>query len=410
MSSEIRRRRIIAVAIVLGAVAVLAVLVATRPRPDRQPPRAPATLVTVHEVRAEQPPIVVDAWGTVEPKRSVNLVAQVTGRVVAVSPNLQAGAFAEAGEVLLEIEDTDYRLAVQQARAQVAQAESNLATAREEARVAREEWQRARADADRDSPLREAEPTALVFREPQLRQAEASLEAARAALAQAELDLERCRVAAPFASRVIEEAVDPGDYVMTGSVLGRIDAIDMAEITINLPDRDLAWIQVPRTPGDPTEGSPVTVRGEFGGQLHSWPGQAVRLGGAIDRASRTVPVVIEVPEPYGSHDGRQPLVAGLFVEVEFRADPPAGTVTVPRRGLRPDDVVWVLDEDDRLQIRPVDVVHRGEDRVVLTGGIGPGDRLVTSNLQYVVEGMQLRAEDGVPTGLQATTTPKGASR
>lgn len=401
MSSEIRRRRLIATGIVIGAVVVLALLISTRPRAERQKPVAPATMVSVHSVTAEQPPVVISGWGTVQPKQSVNLVPQVSGRVVSVSPNLQAGAFVDPGEVLLEIEDTDYVLAVQQSRAQVAQAEFNLATAREEARVAREEWKRAQSDAAPGSPLRQAEPTALVFREPQLRQAEASLAAAEASLAQAELNLSRCRLTVPFAGRVIDEAADPGDFVMAGSVLGRIDAIATAEITVNMPDRDLAWIQVPRTPQDQTSGSPVVVRGEFGGQEHAWSGRAVRLGGAIDESSRTVPVVVEVASPYAPGDGQPPLVSGLFVAVEFQAAPPVGSVTVPRAGLRPGDQAWVLDDADRLQIRDVTVLYSGTESVVLGHGLVPGDRLITSNLQYVVEGMELRVNgDGRP-GAQA---------
>jgi RND family efflux transporter MFP subunit len=395
----------IAGAILIGAFVVLAVLVATRPRAQRQKPPQPVTLVTVHTVAAEQPPLVVDGWGTVEPKRSVNLVAQVSGRIMRVSPDLQAGAFVDPGEVLLEIEQADYRLAVEQARAQVAQAEYNLATAREEARVAREEWENTQADAADGSPLNDAEPTALVFREPQLRQAEASLEAARAALTQAELNLSRCRLAVPFAGRVIEEAADPGDYVMAGTVLGRVDGIDTAEITVNLPDRELAWIQVPRTPDDPTSGSPVVVRGEFAGREHEWTGRAVRLGGVVDLASRTVPVVVEVADPYAPGEGLPPLMSGLFVAVRFATTPPAGSVTVPRRGLRPDDRAWVMDADGRLRIRAVEVLHTGEDRVVIGSGLVPGDRLITSNLQYVVEGMPLQAENG--DGAAAQSVPDG---
>lgn len=242
MTSQILRRRLVAVGILVVALLVLAVLMVTRPRAERQKPAVPVTMVTVHPVTADRPPVVVTGWGTVQPKRSVNLVTQVSGRVVAVSPDLQAGAFVSDGEVLVEIEDIDYRLAVQQASAQVAQAEFNLATAQEEARVARQEWERAQADAGDGSPLSRAEPTALVFREPQLRQAEAGLAAARAGLAQAELNLSRCRLTAPFVGRVIAASADPGDYVMAGSVLGRLDDTSVAEITVNLPGSDLVWV------------------------------------------------------------------------------------------------------------------------------------------------------------------------
>jgi len=410
VSAEIRRRRTIAVAIVLGAVAVFAILIATRPHPKRRQLQVPAPVVRVHEVTAEAQPIVVEGWGTVEAKHAINLVPQVSGKVTAVSPAMLAGAFFDAGDVLVRIDETDYRLAVEQARSQVAQAEYSLATVREEAHLARAEWERLQQDTTAVEGLTGAEPNALLFREPQLRQAEAGLAAARAALARAELDLSRCTLTAPFTGRVLEESVDPGQYVRAGEILGRIYDIETAEITVNLADRDLAWLQVPQGPLDATEGSPAAVVGEFGGRTHTWAGRAVRLGGAVDQASRAVPVVVEVASPYARAGERPPLLKGMFVKVVFEAPPPAGSVTVPRRGLRPEDRVWVLDDHGDLRIREVTVARAGVESAVLTSGLVPGDRLITSNLQYVVDGMPVRVnggEDGSDDGRGTGTLAGG---
>jgi RND family efflux transporter MFP subunit len=389
VTAKIKHRRLVASGIVLGAVIVFAGLLALRPQPERRKPQTPAPLVTIHEVTAEQPPITVEGWGTVEAKRAINLVPQVSGRVTSVSERMQAGAFFDAGEVLVRVDETDYRLAVEQSRSQVAQAEYSLATVQEEAHVARAEWERLQRDGDAGGELTDAEPSALVFREPQLRQARAALDAARAALELAELNLARCTLTAPFAGRVLEEAVDLGQYVRTGEVLGRIYDTEVAEITVNLADRDLAWIAVPREQ-DGAGGTTAIVRGEFGGRTHDWQGKAVRIGGAIDEVSRTVPVVVEVGDPYATDDGRPPLLKGMFVQILFRAEPPAGSVTIPRRGLRPRDEVWVLDDEDNLRIRQVEVARASIETAVITGGLQPGDRLITSNLQYVVDGMAVR--------------------
>ena len=390
MSSPILRRRLIAAGIVIGAVAVLAVLVATRPTPQRRKPTVPAPVVTLQRVGGEQPPVTITGWGAVRPRRSITLVPQVGGRVVSVSENLRTGGFFAAGEVLVQIEDVDYQLALQQARREVAQAEFNLATAREEARVARQEWERTSADAMGGSTLDGAEPNPLVYREPQLRQAEAGLEAARAALAQAELNLRRCRIEAPFAGRVLDETVDTGQYVRAGEILGRIYDTDVAEITVNLADRDLAWVAVPRTPDDATAGSAARVTATFAGGEHAWPGRAVRIGGAVDDASRTVPVVVEVADPYAVEGDRPPLLSGMFVAVHFTSEAPAGSVTIPRRALRGENHVWLLDGENRLSIREVTVARAGVEHAVISAGLAPGDRVITSNLQYVVDGMTLR--------------------
>ena len=408
MSAPVRHRRLIALAIVLVAVAVFVVLMATRPHPQRRQLQTPAPLVTIHQVDAARPPITVEGWGTVEARRAINLVPQVSGKVVEMSESMRVGAFFGADEVLVRIDPTDYRLAVEQARSQVAQAEYNLATVREEARIARDEWERLQQDDLAGEGLGGTTPNALLFREPQLRQAEAQLAAARAALARAELDLSRCALTVPFAGRVLEDQVDLGQYVRAGEVLGRIYDIETAEITVNLTDRDLAWVRVPQGPDDTTVGSAAAVAGEFAGATHTWTGRAVRLGGAIDQASRTVPVVVEVRDPYAAGGGRPPLLKGMFVRVIFTADPPPGSVTIPRRGLRPRDEVWVLDQDDRLRIRTASVVRAGVENAVISGGLRPGDRLITSNLQYVVDGMSVRV-NGAPGRDAHDGTPGGAA-
>jgi len=401
MTGKIRHRRLVATGIIAGALLIVVVLVATKPKAERQQPATPVPMVTIHTVSADLTPVAVTGWGTVEPKRSIDLVPQVGGRVLDVSDKLLAGAFFNEGETLLRIEDTDYVLAVHQARSQVAQAEYALATAQEEARVAVAEWERTRDDALDGSSLGDAEPNQLVFREPQLRQAEVGLEAAKASLSQAELNLSRCALTAPFAGRVLNETVDLGQVVGAGQVLGRIYDTSVAQITVNLPDQELAWISVPMTPGDETVGSPATIHGQFAGREHVWEGQAMRIAGAVDRTSRQIPVVVEVNDPYADDGDRPPLLSGLFVGVTFSSPVPAGAVTIPRRGLRPDDMVWVLDGDDKLTIRPARVAHAGVETAVITAGLVPGDRLVTSNLQYVVEGMHLRARlDSAPATAQ----------
>jgi RND family efflux transporter MFP subunit len=358
-------------------------------------------VVAVQTVDTEQPPLEVTGWGTVQPRDTVDLVPRVGGEVVAISSNLRAGGFFAAGEVLVRIETADHALAVEQARSQVAQAEVALVMAREEAAAARRDWQRTGGDAL-------TEPGPLVFREPQLRQAEAQLAAARATLVRSELDLARCEIAAPFAGKVLAATVSAGQVVRAGEVLASIHDTAVAEITVHVPDRELAWIRVPRAPDDPLPGTTARVRADFAGQQHVWPGRAVRLGGAVDQTTRQVPVVVEVAAPFRGEGGRMPLLSGMFVGVTFASEPPPGSVTIPRRALRPDDVVWLLDGEDRLRIVPVEVARTDLLTAVVVAGLAPGDRLITGSLQYVSEGMQLSPApaDGGP----ADAPPPGGER
>ena len=161
---------------------------------------------------------------------------------------------------------------------------------------------------------------------------------------------------------------------------------------------------MPQTQSDDFAGSPATVHADFAGRALTWTGRAVRVAGSVDATSRQVPVVVEVADPYAVRDGRPPLLSGMFVGVTFTSPAPDGAVTVPRQGLRPGDQVWVLDADDQLRIRQATVARAGVEDAVITAGLAPGDRLVVSNLQYVVEGMQLRSAD---TGAGPTATARG---
>lgn len=386
-SPQTLRNLLTAAAILAVAAVITVVLVKTAGRPERQAPPASRPVVAVHEVTPDREPVRVRGFGTVKAKRSVELVAEVRGRVVAKSAHLEPGAAITAGELLLRIDDTDYVLAAAQARANVAQAQVTLAQAEEEALVARREWDRLGAGGL--GAADGAEPSDLVLRLPQLNLARAGLEAAGAALHQAETNLARCVLRAPFDGRVLRADVDEGDFVAAGASLGSLYATDMAEITVPVADADLAWIAVGRQGG---EGVPVDVHAELAGARHRWTGRAVRLGGAVDARSRQVPVIVELPDPYRRQGDRPALIEGMFVEVEFTVPPPDGAVVIPRAALRPGDLVWVVDGQGRLSIRAVQVARAGVEQAVISGGLAAGERVSVSNLQYVTDGMAVRVE------------------
>ncbi len=335
-------------------------------------------------------------------KRTVNLVPQVNGEVLEKSPDFEPGGYCRAGQVLLRLDDTDYVLAEAQARANLAQAEYNLALAEEEAAVALREWRKIHSTEEDDRP------TALVLHQPQLKLARANLDAAHAALRQAEVNLSRCTITAPFDGRILTADADAGQYLRAGGAVGGIYATDVAEVTVSLPDEDLAWITIGGgETGDAREQAAVDVFAEFAGTRHRWPGRAVRLGGAVDSRSRLVPVVVEIDHPYAVEGNRPPLVSGMFVEVIFHGNAPAGAVTVPRTALRTDDQVWVVTADRTLDIRRVSVARAGIEEAVIGSGLQPGEMVCTSNLQVVTQGLPVRLEgDENPAAPEAPAAPK----
>lgn len=381
---------------VLLAVVVLAAgvftaykLITSRKPPERVEQKLVAPLVEVRQLHAQDVEMVVSGYGTVSPKVQVEIVPQVSGKVVWVHPQFKPGGFIRGGEQILKIDPRDYELAVQQARAAVAEAQVRLDTEKAEAAVAREEWKRLHPD---NEPV-----SSLVFREPQIRQAQARLESSKAGLATAELNLERAQVSLPVDALVISERVDLGQYVMTGQSVGNAYGTEAVEIEVPLEDSELAWFDVPDNralssrSGSPAKGAAATVRADFAGAKRAWRGHVARTTGQVDRTSRLVSVVVEVPEPFSASDPESPLLPGMFVQVLIKGKVLRQAVAVPVDAIRSGNKVWVV-EDGRLHIQALDIVRTDRDIAYTISGLGDGAIIVVSALDMVTEGMKVRVQ------------------
>ncbi len=405
---------------ILGLGVLIAVVVmATRPElePTSDPEFAP--LVRVTRAHSEPVRFAVLAHGSVVPRSEGDLVPQVSGEVVWVSPHLVAGGFFDEGDVLVRIEAEDYAADVESARAAVARGRSEYARARKE-----RDRQRRLADRSVASQSRidDAENAFAV--------AEASLREARARLGRAERDLDRTELRAPYEGRVRSEDVDVGQFLTRGQSYARLYAVDYAEVRLPLPDRELRYLDLSlgritdplRTDeagesaaeggteaaegvaddveaSSPGSGPDVVLRAEFAGRQREWAGRIVRTEGEIDPRSRMLNVVARVADPYGRHTQGQeaPLAVGLFVEAEIAGREVESAFLLPRTALRRDDAgesseVWVVGEGGRLEFRPVEVLRVERDRVVLGQGLVDGERVVVSPLRGAVDGMVVRIQ------------------
>jgi RND family efflux transporter MFP subunit len=393
---------VLPVLILAAGVAGMKLLVASKQVPAKVERRSPGALVEVMTVQPEDHPVTVYATGTVTAAQEAAITPEVTGRVVWLAPNMVAGGFFRTGERLFEIEATDYRLAVERARAAVAKADLDLATVKSQAAVARREWQNLKSEDG-------APPNPLVVYEPQVANAQANLTAAKAALEQAELDLKRTQVVAPFDCRVRSESVDTGQYLRAGVEVARVAGTDRAEVVVPLPLEELHHLRVPRPTevGKATVGAPATLTLTVDDQQHRWSGRVVRSLGEVDPAGRMVRVVVAVDDPYGLHgahrDGRPELALGLFVEVELHGAPLPGVFPIPRSALRAGETVWLVDGAGQLQIRPVEVARRERDEVCISRGLAAGDRVVLTALSGAANGMALRpVEEEPPPAITGT--------
>lgn len=367
-------------------------LVGTRPKAVPMERGEAAPPVRVLEVVPEDMRLRVEALGEVRPRAEIDLVAEVTGRIVATSASLESGAFFAAGEELARIDPIDYELAVRRARADVAQARVEVETELAEAEVARSEW----------DDLHGGNPPPLVVREPQLAGARARLEAARASLAQAEVDLARTVIEAPFAGRVRSENVDVGQFVSRGASLARIYAIDAVEVRLPLSTDDLAFVDLPlRADGLAGEKGPsVDLRASIGGREHHWRGRIVRTEGELDPRTRMLHAVVRVEDPYRLRGGETdaPLAIGLYVAASISGRAVEGVFVVPRDALRDGAdgaQVLVIDEESRVRLRPVEVLREQADTVLIASGLRGGERICVSHLEVAVEGMLVRVVEDV---------------
>jgi RND family efflux transporter MFP subunit len=382
-----KKKRLLHVGVTLGLVlfGVIGYLVLTAQKPELKKIKPPTPKPMVRTINVSPGPreIQIKGEGTVQPLREIQLIPQVSGKVVFMSEDLVNGGQFRQGDTLLRIDPVDYRLAVTLAQAQVKDSESKLRLAEEEAAAAREEWRLLHAG---DSQKRE-EPPPLVLKEPQLEAAKAKLAADRADLQKAQLNLERTELKAPFDGRVAEETVDLGQYVAPGQVLAKLYSTEAAEIVVPLEDKYLSWFHVPGfTPGN-HRGSAVTVRATVAGQERTWKGRVVRAEGKLDERTRMVNVVVRVDHPYKT---KPPLAVGLFVTVEIAGRVLPRAAIIPRSALREGDVVWVVDGDNYLSFRQVEVATRQEDEVMVENGLKNGESVVISSLKVVTDGMAVK--------------------
>jgi len=369
---------IIVLLVGVGAAALIASARKAPPRVER-PPLGP--LVEVVPVEITDIPVEVSGHGEVVARVSVDVVPQVAGQVVEVHRSLVAGGFFSAGEVLVVIDPRDYELAVERAQAAVARAKVTLEREQAEAEVARAEWEDLHPD---------EEPTGLVIREPQIRQAEAEYAAAVAELSVAKLNLERTRLSLPFDGVVVSKNVDQGQFVGNGSRLATVFGTDVVEVRVPLDSRELAWFDVPS--GRSGQGAAAEVSTTFGGTRSTWHGRVTRMEAQVDQTSRMVHVVIEVARPYETSENRPALLPGSFVDVRIEGRTLHEVVAVPRHAIHEGGRVWVFD-DGTLGVREIEIVREDRQQTVISAGLDDGDLVIVSALDAVTDGMIIRRAD-----------------
>lgn len=371
--------------VLVGGVVIVQVLVAAKPEPEKNEDETRLVSLYVDEVKSEMVTVSVKTQGEVRPKTEIDLIPQVSGRIVAMSDNFSEGAEFLPDTMLLKIDDTDYRLAVIRAEADVAGAQTQLERELATAEIKKDEWASGRQG---------QEPTQFALNLTQVKQAEAMLRSARADLQRARLDLERTEIKLPFRGRVRDREVGIGQIVAAGATMGRVFSIDRVEVRLPLTDSQLVELNLPMgfMANDMINPPVVSFTATLGDREYRWQGEIVRVDAAVDKDTRLIYATAEVVDPYGmgATDG-MPMAVGMFVAAEIKGVSEQAAFVMPRLALRGQDKVYVINADNRLEIRTVTVLSTSEARVLVTSGVEPGDRVVTSTLPNAVDGMEVEA-------------------
>jgi RND family efflux transporter MFP subunit len=341
----------------------------------------------------------------VRPRWEIDVAPEVGGKIVAVSPNLQSGGHVSAGEVLVRIDPTDYENRVQQAQADVAAQRVALLQAEEEANIARAEYEQFGARESRRGNSA-APPSPLVLREPQLQAARAALARAEAQLRDAESVLARTEVTSPFNGRVRNEVADVGRIVAPGQSLGQIYASDAVEVVVQMSDDDAALIPNlwSLQAGDDDRSIPATVTIEYGARRFFWEGYVDRAEAALDEQSRTIAVVVRVPDPFSQGQAVEgavdletgaapPLLVGQFAQVAIDGLELAEYFILPRRALRLGDEVWAIAAGRRVQIVSVTVLQETDEQIFVIGDFTDGQHVIVAGITVATNGMEVRVND-----------------
>lgn len=447
--------------VLTAGVAVLLYLVRTRPQPQSEMRENPGPLVEVLPARLVSEKFTVHAQGTVSPRRAASVVAEIGGRIIERSPRLEEGARFEQGELLLRIDPEDARLKVQQLEGQVEQIRAEMAQleaerrniealraiASRETELARREYERAQAllkkgtmaqeEADKREKawlqartVSQNQENALRLWPERHRVLKARLAVTEASLQEARRDLDRTAVRAPFGGRIEKVDVEVGEFVQPGTLLARIWDDSAVEVRVHLRPEEVGWIvpegesgQVRRwltgqleLEGEVPDWVPrARVSYTVGARRYTWPGFVRGFEGLVEQQTRTVPVLIEVRDPWkGFEPGEQPLlVPGMFSRVAIEGREMKGIFALPRGVLQLDGTVWVA-EEGKLTRRRVEVLRADGQQVFVTGGVADlagrglaplreGDLVVVTLLAAPVEGMPVRIEGTAEDGGETTT-------
>ncbi len=378
---------IITFVIFMLAIGAAVGLYQTSPKTKKTRPARPVPLVQTTEMRPGIEDVFIEAFGTVIPSRQVTLQSEVEGRIVSQNPELIPGGLIKRDDMVIRIDPVDYELTVIEYKAALEEAVFELDLEEGKQVIAEREWKLLENEISSTDAGK-----SLALREPHLRLVKAKVDKAKSKLATAELALQRTSIKSPFNAVVIEEFVDEGQLVSTQTPLATLAGTDQYRVQVSIPVSVLHRISFSSETGQAN--SPAQIISEQGnGSPVVRHGQVLKIMGDLDSEGRMARLLIAIDDPLNLKNPKQikeMILLGSYVKVLINAGTFDNIYSVPRQALREGDVIWIKDNDSKLQIRKVKIVWRRKDNVLVNADLKPGDTLILSRLQSPLPGMTVK--------------------
>lgn len=364
---------------IVGAFAlILFLLITVKPQVKREQ-QVSNSGITVETLllkkRAYQ--ITLNSYGRIQPGIQSSLVAQVSGQIKWVSEQLREGGEFHQGDVLLRIDDRDYQVQVDIARAELASSKATLEEEISKSEQAQREWN----SANLTTPA-----TPFALRKPQLAAAQASLQSAQAKLNQALLNLQRTSIQAPYNGKVRSQSVDLGDVVNNNTVLANIFASDYAEIKLAIKNSELHLL-------NPADGK-IELLNTLSASTEVWPAELKRTAAAIDENSQQMNIIARVKQPFNTQ-GKTPLLAGQYMDAKIFARQLTDAIVIPNKSLYQGHYVYIV-RAGLLEKREVKLLWQNDNDSIIAQGLSEGDELIITPLGQVSSGTRVQVNGDQP--------------
>ena len=399
--SRLVKKVIVPVLIILLTGGIAFSIVKTAPHPERKVKTRQARLVEIFEVLLNKHPLTIDAWGNVQAAQQITLRAQVNGEIREVSPEFVPGGKFRKGEVILRLNPADYILTVRQREADLAKARADLQLEQGNQVVARKEFELL------GEVIGEREKS-LVLRLPQLNAAKGAVESAEAALQTAKLALSRTVLTAPFDATVLRRHVDLGTYISTTTDLVTLVGTKEYWVELAIPSAQLRWLTIPQTPQELGSSVKLFHDNVWGTNVFR-TGRVIRLLTDLETEGRMARLLVAIDDPLNIHEskpGVPQVLLGSYLRAEIEGREIDQTAKLDRHWVHDQETVWLLNEDNSLEIRRISIAFRGRDHVFVSEGLHTGDRIIITDIAAPKPGMSLRLNEDPPSTPEPQPSPQ----